>query len=412
MKKKLLPVLLLVVIVINFIFCSSAYADPDDVSSSTSRYGGNGTIKGSAVEDLIENGTDSNGNTYVVGNFGDSIIGVVLQYVASIVNSFPITIQGILTIFTLEDDGSSDFVDAATNPDSHFTIEKTVFNEIPLFNINVFNTEDTYTNGTSTHNETITQNHANILLKEATATWFYNCRLLAMMINLCILIYVGIRMAISTIASEEAKYKKMLINWAQSMVVLFLLHYIMLIVISLGEIALNILNTIRYNMIANNAAVSFEDTILENIYWAFDKKSGIQLFMYSVFFWFLTYLQLKFFIKYFKRMLTIMFLTIIAPFITITYPIDKMGDNKAQAFEMWLKEYIVNVAMQPIHAAIYLVFVYTAGAIAEQAPFIAMVFLLSLGRIENIVKNVFGLTGTVTMGDIKDEKVKIPFLGR
>ena len=36
-------------------------------------------------------------------------------------------------------------------------------------------------------------------------------------------------MAISTVASEEAKYKKMIGNWAVSMALIFVLHYIMII---------------------------------------------------------------------------------------------------------------------------------------------------------------------------------------
>ena len=37
------------------------------------------------------------------------------------------------------------------------------------------------------------------------------------------------------------------------------------------------------------------------------------------------------------------FLTIIAPLVALTYPIDKINDGKAQAFNMWFKEYIFNL---------------------------------------------------------------------
>ena len=151
------------------------------------------------------------------------------------------------------------------------------------------------------------------------------------------------------------------------------------------------------------AVEGFETLIMEKIYRAISEQTGMQVFLYSVFFWFLTFIQAKFFITYFKRVLSIMFLTIIASFITVTYPIDKMGDGKAQAFEAWFKEYIINIAIQPIHAAIYIVVVFTAGAIAETAPFVAMIFLLSLGRIENIVRNVFGITDSVSMNNFGDE---------
>ena len=36
------------------------------------------------------------------------------------------------------------------------------------------------------------------------------------------------------------------------------------------------------------------------------------------------------------------FLTLIAPLVALTYPIDKMNDGQAQAFNRWMKEYIFN----------------------------------------------------------------------
>ena len=61
-----------------------------------------------------------------------------------------------------------------------------------------------------------------------------------------------------------------------------------------------------------------------------------------------------------KRFLMVGFLIVISPLITITYSIDKAGDGKAQAFSTWLKEFMVNILIQPLHALIYLVFVLMA----------------------------------------------------
>ena len=55
---------------------------------------------------------------------------------------------------------------------------------------------------------------------------------------------------------------------------------------------------------------------------------------------------------YIKRMLTVGFLIVIAPLITITYSIDKMGDGKSQALNAWLKEFIYNVLIQTFHCII------------------------------------------------------------
>ena len=416
MEKKLVPILLMVVIVFNFILCNFAYADTlDDITSVTSavtRYGGNGTIKGEAVQSLIENGTDSQGNSMNEKNFGISLGGLIFQDLASVIDAFPITIQTIMSVITLNPnssqtafttltDGSGihDFINrffslSGSNP-NHYTIERTVFNEISIFNIDVFNQSESYTNSAGENKEVIFQHYLNLKFKESVTGWFYSIRLIAMMINLCVLIYVGIRMAITTIASEEAKYKKMLFWWVESMIMLFCLHYIIYAILYIGNVILNIINILRVSAIESGNVATFEDIIINRIYLAMMIDSGSRFFLYSLFFWFLTGIQVKFLLTYLKRTFTVLFLVVISPLITVTFPIDKLGNGKAEAFEMWLKELVINVLIQPIHAIVYLVFVYTAGKIAATAPWVAMIFLLSLGRVENIVRNVFKITDSV-----------------
>ena len=60
------------------------------------------------------------------------------------------------------------------------------------------------------------------------------------------------------------------------------------------------------------------------------------------------------------------FLTIIAPLVALTYPIDKMNDGKAQAFNAWFKEYIFNLLIQPMHLIIYTVLVGSAMEFASK----------------------------------------------
>lgn len=49
--------------------------------------------------------------------------------------------------------------------------------------------------------------------RKNVATWYYMMRIIATAILLVILIYVGIRMALASIAEDKAKYKKMLFDW-------------------------------------------------------------------------------------------------------------------------------------------------------------------------------------------------------
>ena len=404
MKKKLVTILLIAVIVFNFIGTSFVYADePDDSAVSLPESNGEGEITGEQYQQLADNGTDDEGNKAEVT---PSILGTIFQSISLMLNSFPMTVNALMTHLAKNPTGTEDplkeaveYVVDLVDVSTYFSIQRTVFNEVALFNIDVFNMDSTYKVRIGDKEQEIHQTPALINLKENTAKWFYICRLLAIMINLCVLIYVGIRMAISTVATEEARYKKMLISWAESMVILFFLQYIMTFAIQLGNIVLNII----YNLREGLNSESFEEVIMAKIFRFLSESSGMQTFMYSVFFWFLVLMQAKFFLTYLKRVLSVMFLTIISPFITVTFSIDKMGDNKAQAFDTWMKEYIINISLQPIHAAIYLVFVFTAGEIAATAPFVAMVFLLVLGRLEKIVRDVFGITNATSIKNFDEE---------
>ena len=272
------------------------------------------------------------------------------------------------------------------------SIDKIVFNRVPLFNINYFNTEDTYTVGDLEIDASQSVND----IKDSVATMFYSCRLIALSMALIVLIYIGIRMAISTIASEEAKYKKMLVSWVESIVLLFMMTYIMSIMMYFGEVLIGMFYKIRCQIIEAGDQ-SFEEKIKEGMFNSLFNLSGISLAMYSLMYWFLLYSQIKFFWVYIKRVLMVGFLIMISPIITVTYAIDKVGDGQAQAFSIWFKEFTVNVLIQPLHALIYLVFMFTAGEIAERAPLLAIAFLMSLGSVERMVKVIFDMRGLVTL---------------
>lgn len=100
----------------------------------------------------------------------------------------------------------------------------------------------------------------------------------------------------------------------------------------------------------------------------------------------LTYYTLKFCYIYGKRMLTVAFLIVVSPLVTITYAIDKAGDGQAQAFQTLMKEFLINVFIQPIHALLFLIFIFTAVFLADKAPLLAILFFAVLSRGEKIAR--------------------------
>lgn len=401
--KKTIALLLVILLMFNFIFANGAYASqPDGDQGDRMPLTQNVAPSNSLMAELTESGTASQTQdnatkvTLSFGSVGASIIGFITGIIARLLNVFIALqvdiIMSDLTCSTEENDGEEEF-------QFFFTIDRAVFNRVPLFNVNYFDTEETYTVGDTT----ITANASNLAIKESISSVYFLCRILALAIGLLVLIYIGIRMAISTIASEQAKYKKMLISWVESVIIIFLMPYLISLVFSFGELLTDSFYEIRNNLLGNTANGTngtydiFEDTIRSTTLDLVFSLSGLQLTMWSIIYWCLLFAEMKFLWTYLKRFLMVGFLIIISPLITITYSIDKAGDGKAQAFSIWFKEFIVNVLIQPLHALIYLIFVLTANAIAASSPIVALAMLMAMGQVERMVKVIFDLRGLVTL---------------
>ncbi len=280
----------------------------------------------------------------------------------------------------------------------HFTIYDTVVGNYDLFNI--------------TYNDVPTTLKANspahTIFKYRVIYFYKIIRNLSIALILFVLIYIGIRMAISTIADDRAKYKKMLVNWVASLLLVFLMHYIIIIISAFQGTILKYIRDIASGMmITDTLPVSqIETQIFSDAKELYGETSIWNVAMSVFTMWVLVYYQLKFFLMYVKRLLEVGFLIIIAPLVTITYSIDKIGDNRAQAFKVWLSELIMKATIQIVHAVLYMVFIASAGFIATKHPLLAALFFAFLSRGEKIVRNIF---------NVKDngfERVKIPFIHR
>ncbi len=249
-------------------------------------------------------------------------------------------------------------------------------------------------------------------IRTQVAKWYYVVRLLAISILLLILLYVGIRMAISSVASEKAIYKKSLVDWSVSLVLVFVLQYIIMFTVQANNAiinALEILATEKENPLGMSTAIMDILELSMGVGWS--SFAAVAIYIIIVVQTFI------FFLKYVKRMLTIGFLIIISPLISITYSIDKMGDGKAQALNNWLKEFVYGVLIQPFHCIMYLAFVNVAiGLLGDTGikdvfgvggngnqlagAILAIVCLTFIDTGENLVKKIFGLESD-TAGSLK-----------
>lgn len=257
------------------------------------------------------------------------------------------------------------------------SVDAIIFGEAGITSIDFFNTSG---------NDTIN------LIRDNVAVWYYVLRNLSIVILLGILLYVGIRMAISTVASDQAKYKKMFMDWAVSLALVFVLQYIMIFTIECNNVLVDTLNIARTNVQTEEGKTY--DNALDQIAgqaWDVSFTVGVSSTLVYII---LVGMTIMFLIMYIKRMLTIGFLIVISPLITITYSIDKMGDGKSQALNAWLKEFVFNVLIQPFHCVIYLIFGNTAiNLLTEQqtlaSAVLSICMVLFIFKGEKIVREIF-----------------------
>lgn len=395
--KKVLTSILLILLMFNFIFCSCrVYATEGEVETSQVQKSYTDPVDENYLDGTEAAGIEEGNSSDTSGSKAIGMTGGVLGIISRMINY--VAIQVDILISHLANNPSAGDID--DDEMFWFSIDKVVFNRVALFNINYFDTDDTYEVG----DKEITADSNNIKIKESITKSYYICRILSLAISVVILIYIGIRMAISTVASDQAKYKKMLMSWVESIVILFVMPYIMSVFFSLGESVTGIFFNIRNSLIGESVPGSlngtygvFEDTIRQRLFVYVNEYSGLNLALWSLIYWVLLFNEFKFLWLYLKRVLVVGFLIIISPIITITYSIDKVGDGKAQAFSIWMKEFILNVLIQPLHALLYLIFIFSANSIALESPLVGIALIFAMGQAERMVKVIFDMKGSVTL---------------
>lgn len=262
-----------------------------------------------------------------------------------------------------------------------------LFDKLEITDVNFFNFDNSLSEGVLT-------------IRKNIAIWYYALRNLAIGILLAILIYVGIRMAISTVASDEAKYKVMLKDWLVSFVLVFLMQFIIAFTINANNALVNILEKAMGQTTDNSIFADVVDTFALQgaIPNSFTMGWGS-----AIAFCILVGVTLSFLFFYIKRMLTLAFLVIISPIVTITYAIDKMGDNQSQALNKWVKEFVYTVLIQPFQCLIYIVFATTALTLMQDktlgAAILGCIMLLFIHQAEHIVRGIFSFEHAHNLGD-------------
>lgn len=343
------------------------------------------------------------------------------------------------------------------------TPEAMFANEVPLLDVNFFSeTRDgliTDADGNK-YIETITQTGQKIKMKSTAlelrptiSKWYFALRNLAIVALLSILVYIGIRILISSSADDKAKYKQRMVDWLVAMCLLFFMHYIMAFAVKMTEEITKAVNSVNdpYYITFGDSDSKLKDYKYEagsgdsegeNIFNVSDGlgktlhdnniitdyngkyifmwptnltgKARIELqleptedlteddiemrqFGYTVIYLALVMYTILFLFRYLKRVMMLAFLTIIAPLMAMTYPLDKLQDGSAQGFNTWLKEYIFNLLIQPVHLILYTVLIGASMDLIADNIVFALAALGFILQAEKILRKFFGFEKASTV---------------
>jgi len=321
----------------------------------------------------------------------------------------------------------------------YFTIsvEEIFMDQVYLFGVNFFKEYDAsnpdYTINKGTEGKASTAQ----ILRQTVSTWYFILRNLALIVLMLLLIYSGIRIVIGSTAGEKAKHKERLMDWLIAVCLIFVMHYIMVFAVEIVEKIVDLIgNTATefsvYLELTDKQAEEAEKRFPADEYF---QKSGLIAFTkdsegndnkaiiwmtnlmggyrlqaqtteqgttewmgYSLAYCLLVLFTLFFAFTYLRRVVYMAFLTIIAPLVAMTYPIDKITDGKAQAFDAWLKEYIFNLMIQPLHLLLYTILVVSAYNLVSESIIYALVAIGFMMPAEKLMRRFFGYEKAKTPG--------------
>lgn len=308
-------------------------------------------------------------------------------------------------------DIAEEYIETATGkygiPNIKLTPAEIFAGNVSALDANFFKTE-------GEHNQELGGSEKSIVeqLRDTVATWYVALRNIAIVGLLSALLYIGIRIVISSSAGDKAKYKQFFVDWVVALCLIFFLHYIMAFTMTMSETVTDVLAGDRTNqgrikevnirLTETDGTTTFKDSETEVCFSSnftsvarmkADYQGGTLKIGYSILYIALTVYTVYFAFVYLKRLLMLAFFTMIAPLVALTYPLDKIRDGKAQAFNYWFKEYMFYALLQPLHMLLYTVFVSSALDVAANNLLYAIVALAFIVPAEKIVKQMFGIKG-------------------
>ena len=280
-----------------------------------------------------------------IGHILNGVLGIIFMVLYLPIVIMVISIMSLLTILLQDSNKEAGAGEAKSG--WLLTPDKIFMNKVPITNIEIF------ING-SLAEKTKLSGFVN-----AIASWYRVIFLISIAILFFILIYLSIRAMVASLAKDIAEIKMMFLNWIKSVMILFLMIFIIVGVITLNSAFVSIITQSMVN--ESNALENQVMGLVAGILSFNFIRETISLTILFI----LIFQTLSFLSVYVKRLITVGFYILIAPIISVAYAIDVVGDKKAQSMRNWLKKFMGLVFVQPFHLLLYAIFAGTVFRVAN-----------------------------------------------
>ena len=323
----------------------------------------------------------------LLGGFLNGLAGILTWIPRALINVCSMLCQ-TLAYFVVDTAGHGDNeVSTLLTPFDIF------FNKFTLTNINIFQTEDIE----NTSGGDLVYN-----IRETAAMLYYIVRAIAIGILLIMLLMIGIKMAIASLAEEKARLKNMFFDWLVSVGLVILMHMIILAIITLNEFLVSTIERVA----GENNGLNVSDMVdsLRSAAFSINFLLGWgSTIAYSI----LTIQTMAFVAIYIVRLFKVIFLIILSPIMPLTYSLDRAKGGQAISLNGWLREFVYNVFIQVIHCIIYVVIIAVPMAAIDTAsigsissltqPLILVIALMFVKKAEELLKSLFGFDKSTTL---------------
>ena len=146
------------------------------------------------------------------------------------------TVSGVETVEVVKD-----YIDTFTGkygvPDIKLTPAEIFAGNVSALDANFFETKTDHSNELGGNGKSIIEQ-----LKGTVSKWYVALRNIAIVGLLSVLLYIGIRIVISSSAGDKAKYKQFFVDWVVALCLIFFLHYIMAFTMTMSETITDVLS--------------------------------------------------------------------------------------------------------------------------------------------------------------------------